>query len=168
MNAEKYILRAYGGEYNERRGVMDTSDDDGQVGFFIEHHKAIGNEVHVYGLIQVHYPTQHIESQPKREFFAMWYGKFSLHHILLDIGGWHVGCENAVEAAGAVELVIHNGWVTHRKHYARAYPEGVDAYEVTDTGLDKIVEWGGDPKEPIKMREWYRANSATPLNERKT
>jgi len=165
MKAEKYTLRAYGGEYGELMGEMDTSDDDDQVEFFITHHRALGNEVHVYGLIQLHFAPGQVYSTPqpvKREYAAAWYGKVSLHQLLIDIGGWHVGCENAIEAAMAVEYVLNSGWVNYRTHYARAYPKGVEAYEITDSGLAMLEKWGSDVPAIVKKREWYRVNSSKP------
>jgi len=163
MNTDTYILRAY--RDNELRGTMSTADEDGQVEFFITEHQKLGNEVLVYSLIRQYYAPQHISSQPsvKREYIAYWYNDVSLHRVLADIGGWQVGCENAIEVLQAVTYVFHAGWITHRTHYSAICPEGIEAYEVTDAGMEKIEEWGGDVSAAIKKREWYRANSSKPV-----
>lgn len=88
----------------------------------------------------------------------VWIGSTDIVYMLRCIGGWHVGCIEQCEAQEAVDHVKQQGWVTTRMHYAPAIPLGVEAYELTDAGLDQLRKWdarmagGAD-----KMRNWYRA-----------
>jgi hypothetical protein len=81
-----------------------------------------------------------------------------MNWLLTAIGGWHVGCYNAVEAREAVEYVERQGYVGRRMHYAPMIPEGVEAYELTDEGLAYLRRVQGEKafQAAGKMRKWYR------------
>lgn len=93
-----------------------------------------------------------------------WVGGTDLNLMLCSIGGWHLGCTNAREDSHAVIYAIDSGLVGFRTHFARAFPNGVEAYEVTDKGIEQIRRSRGDASaaDAIKMRQWYRDNSAAP------
>lgn len=165
MKAEKYTLRAYGDNGHELMGEMDTSDDDGQAEFFIREHTKLGNDVHVYALIQMHFAPGQVSSKPKRAsgpkcpktpYNQAWYGAVSIHQLLIDIGGWHVGCENALKIPDAIDYVIDEGWVQHRVQRARGNYPDIQAYEITDFGLMRISNWGGNTVPVEEMRQWHR------------
>lgn len=90
----------------------------------------------------------------------VWAGSTDLVWMLRAIGGWHVGCEIEREHIVGVQHAIDQGWLTKRIHYAPIIPEGAEAWELTDSGLEQLRRWdersagGAD-----QMRNWYR-NSA--------
>src|SRR4051794_39638555 len=92
----------------------------------------------------------------------LWVGGIDANGMLEEIGGWHVGCYNDRQARQAVEFVVARGYVTTRKHYAPIFPEGVDAYEITDAGLEALRKSYGAKAaaDAKKTRTWYRRNSS--------
>lgn len=97
------------------------------------------------------------------EFRQVWHGSVDLGALLSEIGGWHVGCQNHEETAEAVALCEAKGWIGRRVHYAPVFPDGVAAFEITETGLKQLEAWGRDAKKVAEVRKWYRDNSAKPL-----
>lgn len=87
-----------------------------------------------------------------------WIGSTDVNYMLTEIGGWHVGCYNDVEAREAVEYAKDQGWVGTRMHYAPAIPEGALAYELTDEGLAYIRRVCGEKsfRAAGNARKWYR------------
>lgn len=87
-----------------------------------------------------------------------WIGKTDFNYLLTEVGGWHVGCQNDREDREAVRYGIQHGLIGTRRHYAEAWPDGVDAYELTDAGLDYVAQRCGlkafDTAK--RVREWYR------------
>lgn len=90
----------------------------------------------------------------------IWVGSTDIVYMLRVIGGWHVGCYKEIEASEAVSYAKARGWIHERTHYAPAIPDGTQAYELTDAGLEQLRQWdermagGAD-----QMRNWYRANA---------
>lgn len=87
-------------------------------------------------------------------------------YLLRSIGGWRVGCENHLEKAALVQLAINVGYVGTRLHYAPQHPdEGDLAFEVTDSGIEKVREMAVEyvAEEISNMRKWYRDNTSRPL-----
>lgn len=93
-----------------------------------------------------------------------WIGSTDFNYMLLDVAGWHVGCYNDLAAREAMEYGIEQGYIGTRAHYAEAFPEGSQAYELTDKGLDYIARtWGLETRtEQVRLRQWYRDYSSTP------
>lgn len=93
-----------------------------------------------------------------------WVGSTNVHFLLREIGGWFVDCPNAREAYAAIEFVKERGWVTTRKHYAPAFPEGALAYELTDKGLEQVGKNDGltVQAQVTKRRNWYRKHASQP------
>lgn len=95
----------------------------------------------------------------------VWVGSTDIVYMLRQIGGWHVGSQAAMEAGPAVLHALNERWVTTRIHRAPAFPDGVEAYELTDAGLEQLRKWdarmagGAD-----QMRNWYRANAKKHVN----
>jgi hypothetical protein len=88
-----------------------------------------------------------------------WVGSTDVNGMLGEIGGWHVGSIIAVEKACAVQYAVDHGWVQQRTHYGPALPpEGVPAYELTDSGLVRLEKsWGPKVrKRAEESRQWYR------------
>ena len=91
-----------------------------------------------------------------------WVGAIDVHGMLGEIGSWHVGCKNEEWSGGAVGFAVDQGWVTTRKHYAPAIPDGVDAYELTDQGIE-VYRWAYGSHAAARAeasREWYRRSAA--------
>jgi hypothetical protein len=94
----------------------------------------------------------------------IWVGGVDFVSVLSSIGSWWVGCEYDQESREAVLKAERMGLVGRRTHYAPATPEGVEAYELTDAGLDYVVAHRG-PKDgayAAAMRQWYRDRAKTP------
>lgn len=87
--------------------------------------------------------------------------KHPLGWVLSQIGGWHVGCQNAEERASEVDECDARGLIGRRTHYAPMIQEGVSAFELTDAGLAQLKEWCGDEVAMYaeKSRAWYRASA---------
>lgn len=87
------------------------------------------------------------------------------HWILLlsSFSTWHCGCENEKRLATYVYGAYAGGYLTKRKHYAQAFPEGIDAWELTDKALILIGLHIGfeDEKSVRAVRQWYRDHSST-------
>lgn len=81
---------------------------------------------------------------------------------LRSIGGWHVGCINHKEYLVNVNKAKDLGLVTTRMHYAPVIPEGGEAFELTDAGIEMVGKLCGDDAKAdvIKQRQWYRDNAA--------
>lgn len=94
----------------------------------------------------------------------LWIGGKDVNYMLLQIGGWQLGCQNARECAGAVMYAIEAGFVGFRTHYAKDLPKGIEAYEVTDKGIEQIRRSYGNKSADgaIQRRQWYRDNTAGP------
>ena len=88
----------------------------------------------------------------------IWIGSTDLASMLRSIGGWWVGCSNDREHIVAVQQAIDAGWLQKRVHYAPAYPEGSECWELTDSGLKYLGKIAGPECEEgaDKMRNWYR------------
>lgn len=63
-----------------------------------------------------------------------------LAKLLIDVGRWHLYSAETLEHREALEVLGDAGLMRMRKHYAKAFPDGIDAYELTDAGLDKLEE----------------------------
>ncbi|TXH57554.1 MAG: hypothetical protein E6Q97_04250 [Desulfurellales bacterium] len=82
--------------------------------------------------------------------------------MLVEITGWQLGCDNAAKRARDIIAAINDGLVGFRTHFAKAFPDGVEFYEITDKGLayvrercgDEAAEWASD------NREFYRKNAS--------
>jgi hypothetical protein len=97
------------------------------------------------------------------EFRQVWHGYTDLGYMLSEITGWMVKCPNHNEHKSAVILAEENGWVGRRTHYAPAFPEGVEAFEITDAGIAKLNDWGRSGDAAKKTRQWYRDNASKPF-----
>lgn len=86
-----------------------------------------------------------------------WIGSTDLNFMLTEIGGWAVDCYNDREARQAVEYAIDQKWVGRRTHYTPG-GETWPAYELTDSGLERVKQLFGDKhyEEQLKKRQWYR------------
>lgn len=84
------------------------------------------------------------------------------YFLLTEIGGWHVGCQNERQYAFFVNFALGAGLVDYRWHYAPAIPEGVQAYELTDKGIDAIRHaFGIDAADgAARCRAWYRERTS--------
>jgi len=89
-----------------------------------------------------------------------WIRNTDLNEMLRSINGWHVNSICHADAVDAVKYVERHGWVGRRTHYSRMQPKGVEAFEITDAGLDQLAAWGGDEEGARKSRNFYRANVA--------
>lgn len=99
----------------------------------------------------------------------IWVGHTDLGGMLQSIGGWMVGCPAHNEAIQAVNYAKDHGYITTRIHYAPVIPEGREAFEVTDLGIEKLRQWWG-PKvaeDAAKQRQWYRDNAAKYVDQQK-
>lgn len=88
-----------------------------------------------------------------------WIGATDFNWLITSVGGWHVGCQNDHrEAREAVQYGIDQGLIGTRRHYAEAFPEGSECYELTDKGLAYVAKVLGRKsfEAAHKMREWYR------------
>lgn len=88
-----------------------------------------------------------------------WIGTTDFNYLLTEVGGWHIGCQNDRDARDAVQYGIDCGLIGTRRHYAPAWPQGVDAYELTDAGLIYVAQKCGLKayENSNRVREWYRA-----------
>lgn len=88
----------------------------------------------------------------------IWIGSTDLAYFLRNVGSWWVGCQNERENIVAVQVAIDKGWIQKRVHFAPAFPDGVECWELTDDGLaylDRIAS-RGTAGGADKMRNWYR------------
>jgi hypothetical protein len=97
------------------------------------------------------------------ELRQVWHDSTDLGYMLGVITGWMVTCPNHEAALDSVQLAEDKGWVGRRTHYAPAFPEGIEAFEVTDAGIDQMKAWGRDGEAARRMRQWYRDNASKPL-----
>lgn len=89
-----------------------------------------------------------------------WIGSTDLISMLTSIGGWHVNCENHRQAIEAVAYADQHGYLTRRIHYAPMIPEGVEAFELTDKGIEALRNWDDKAANfAVKQRQWYRDRS---------
>lgn len=91
----------------------------------------------------------------------IWVGGTDLALMLRNIGGWWVGCFNERDNIVAVQYATKKGWLQKRTHYAPAFPDGVECWELTDAGLAYLGEVAG-PRAmggADKMRNWYRTHN---------
>jgi len=81
--------------------------------------------------------------------------------LLAQIGTWPPGAEQVAEHFTAVQYALDEGLIVVRKHYDAAHPDGANAFEVTDAGLDKLKELHGDEmaQEASRIREFHRNES---------
>lgn len=96
----------------------------------------------------------------------VWIGGQDLAMMLRSVGGWHVGCIEERDHIIAVQHAIENGWLAKRIHFAPAFPEGVEAWELTDSGLEYLGDISGPQMKggADKMRNWYRSHKKTWLS----
>lgn len=68
----------------------------------------------------------------------------------------HPGHEEAIQVLG------EKGMITVRRHYADEYPNGINAFEITENGLDLLEDLVGLEltDEALQQRTWYRENSS--------
>lgn len=81
-----------------------------------------------------------------------------LAKLLIDVGRWHLYSVETLEHREALEVLGDAYLIQMRKHYAKRFPDGVDAYELTEAGVEKLEELAG-PKfadEAVENREHYR------------
>jgi hypothetical protein len=97
----------------------------------------------------------------------IWIGSTDLAMMLRSIGGWHLGCYEERANISAVLHALKHGWLQKRIHYAEAWPEGSECWELTDAGLEYLgtitsreTAGGAD-----KMRNWYRSHKKKWLKE---
>jgi hypothetical protein len=85
--------------------------------------------------------------------------------VLEAIGGWRVGCENAVEHCQMVSILDREGFLCIRRHFAPATPDGDPAYELTTMGLKRLALIGTDEqfKDAVNKRDWYHKNTSAPF-----
>lgn len=97
---------------------------------------------------------------------TLWVGKTDFHHLMTEVAGWHVGCEHDREDREAVQYGVTQGLIGLRRHYAPAFPDGVDAYELTDAGLDYLAKNKGLKQFYLasRVREWYRERERKRIN----
>ncbi len=95
------------------------------------------------------------------EYRQVWAGNTDLNGMLRCIGGWQVGCEHHIKALEAVSHADKQGWLGRRTHYAPAMPEGVEAFQLTDSGLETLKAWGGNAEAAREMRDWFQSRSAS-------
>jgi hypothetical protein len=78
--------------------------------------------------------------------------------LLIDVGRWHLYSVETLEHREALEVLGDAYLIQMRKHYAKRYPDGVDAYELTEAGLEKLEELAGMKfaDEACENREHYR------------
>jgi hypothetical protein len=88
----------------------------------------------------------------------IWIGGIDAAGVLSEIGNWHIGSNNHHWSKLAVDYLLKEGLVSYRTHYAPAIPQGSQAFEVTDRGLDKLRAWGWDAEAAARSRQWYRDN----------
>jgi hypothetical protein len=83
--------------------------------------------------------------------------------MLPSFGTWQCGCENERRFAVYVFTAYAHGCLEKRMHYAQAMPEGVEAWELTDSAIELIrAHLGGKVADrTIKARQWYREHSST-------
>lgn len=84
--------------------------------------------------------------------------------VLFNCPRWHTdptmiaypGHKTAIQVLGERELI------TIRRHYADRYPAGIQAFEITDKGLDVVAEMLGEElaQETLRQRTWYQQNSS--------
>lgn len=81
-----------------------------------------------------------------------------LAKLLIDVGRWHLYSVETLEHREALEVLGDADLIQMRKHYAKAFPDGVDAYELTEKGLEKLEELAGQQfaDEACNNREHYR------------
>jgi hypothetical protein len=94
-----------------------------------------------------------------------WVGSDELGFVLSVVGNWEVGCSNHQQAADAVAYAEDRGYISRRFHSDAARPSGVQAFELTNAGLDELRRLRGDAyaEKALAMREWYRTHAGRPL-----
>lgn len=81
-----------------------------------------------------------------------------LAKLLIDVGRWHLFSVETLEHREALEVMADANLVQIRMHYAKKFPEGIQAYELTETGVEKLEELAGAgfADEAVENREHYR------------
>lgn len=78
--------------------------------------------------------------------------------MLANIGDELVDSPNTRAHLHAILWAGDKGYITIRKHFADKFPTGVNAYEITEKGLDYLEEIAGDKVADyaLTQREWHR------------
>jgi len=91
----------------------------------------------------------------------LWIRHTDVNGMLMEVGGWHVGSQAAVEAKDGVQYAVDAGWVQTRVHH---FPDGTTspAYELTNTGLKQLEDSYGPKARATaeQSRDWYRKRAA--------
>lgn len=103
-------------------------------------------------------------TQQKLEIVMQQQARDDLGGMLVEITGWQLGCPNAARMSREIIGAINSGLVGFRIHYAKAFPSGVEFYEISDKGLQYVREHCGDEAAlwAADSRDFYRRNAAKP------
>jgi len=83
-------------------------------------------------------------------------------YVLSQVGSWHVSSLRALDYKTQVNYALAKGWVQIRTHYAPAFKTGVNAFELTDEGLEALKRM--EPSsyhQAAASRQWYQDNTST-------
>lgn len=82
--------------------------------------------------------------------------------LLTQVTRVHVDNPDSWPHHPAIYHCADKGWITIRQHFAEKFPQGVNAYEITDTGLEVLEEYGGTDAalEALDDRTFYRTNTS--------
>jgi hypothetical protein len=93
------------------------------------------------------------------------YNIISLRQTLKKAGSWRLDQRDCfgADTLDAIRRCEDHGWIGRRTHFYPGGPkEGEPAYELTDSGIEKLRRLSGNKAADaaLELRQWYRVQAA--------
>lgn len=85
-----------------------------------------------------------------------------LRYLLEHVGTWHLYSQETMQHGQGIAMLGDKELIQFRTHFADMYPNGIQAYELSEKGLDTLEALAGQEAadEAVEQREFYRKETS--------